>query len=126
MGRQLSPASLAAALKAVVADVAGAARPSAAAAMAQGLMLQALVPRLAGAAGGADDGGEGPLPPALRRLLRVPAPNQAPPVMRGRQEFEEAPEGAAPLGAPMEKDRVLLQVGGPLGGVSESWFSRFP
>ncbi|PSC73608.1 indole-3-acetaldehyde oxidase-like [Micractinium conductrix] len=112
MGRQLSPASLAAALKAVVADVAGAARPSAAAAMAQGLMLQALVPRLAGAAGGADDGGEGPLPPALRRLLRVPAPNQAPPVMRGRQEFEEAPEGAAPLGAPMEKDRVLLQTSG--------------
>lgn len=89
--------------------------------MAQGLLLQALAPL---ARQHCADG-------RLERLLQVPAANVAPPLMRGSQAWEPADASVAPLGAPLEKDRVLLQTSGeaqfvgdiplPAGSLHAAW-----
>ncbi|KAL4447705.1 hypothetical protein ABPG75_004924 [Micractinium tetrahymenae] len=106
-GAKLGASSLASALRALCADVAPGQHPQEFAAMAQGLLLQAVGPvvRERCAAGG------GCLP-RLDRLLQVPPASVPPAVMGGRQEFDPAPSAQAPLGAPLEKDRVLLQTSG--------------
>lgn len=48
--------------------------------------------------------------------LQVPQPGP-PSLLRGKQVFEAAPEGQAPLGKPIEKERVLLQVSKTMGYV---------
>ncbi|KAL4424396.1 hypothetical protein ABPG77_005639 [Micractinium sp. CCAP 211/92] len=106
-GARLDATSLVAALRALCTDVAPGQHPQEFAAMAQGLLLQAIGPLVREQY--AADGG---CPAGLERLLQVPPPSAPPAPMAGRQEFEPAPSAQAPLGAPLEKDRVMLQTSG--------------
>ena len=48
-----------------------------------------------------------------RALVQMPALGPPAPV-RGSQKFEAVTHDSAPVGLPIEKDRVRLQVGGPI------------
>lgn len=118
-GTELSLDSLVAALQAVVTDLSPAPdMQQYCRGTAQGLLLQALAPLLRDA--------ERDLPPAVARLLQIPAFGPPAPV-KGSQKFEEVGHESAPVGLPIEKDRVKLQASGeavytgdidmPLGGL---------